>query len=323
MSEVAEKPGARTALASSAPRNAPGKADVGPVSFSISPAALAVWEQVERLGLFRHIAELEVKGYTIIPPEKIGPPEFIAELRERLFDVVERRTGTRPNVETGALRLPSETLNESYKVAGLNSAYLLFEDPIFQKAAVNETVLAIVDYLIGKSANLTTCLSLIKGQGEDDLALHIDSVITPPPLSPHQQFCNVTWALTDYSRENGALCFAPGSHKYLRAPMPGEGIADRVAVEAPAGSVIIWPGSTWHGAFARKAPGLRANVIFQYIRPHIRPLEPYRENVTPEILAANPPRFATLVGQELNHGWKEEGPQRESTAYKRGRHAYD
>ncbi|CAN5493249.1 hypothetical protein BH10PSE12_BH10PSE12_07470 [soil metagenome] len=296
---------------------------VGSIAFSIAPDALAVWNAIERLDLFRHIAELEVKGYTIIPPEKIGPPEFIVRMRETVLDVVERRRGARPDIEAGTFPVPSERLNEAFNAVGINVAYLLFEDPVFQEAAANETVLAIIDYLIGKSANITTCLSLIKGPGDIDLPLHIDSVITPAPLSSHQQFCNVTWALTDYSLEEGALCFVPGSHKYLRAPVPGEGIPDRVAVEAPAGSVIIWPGSTWHGAFARQAPGLRVNMITQYIRPHLRPLEPYRENVTPQILAANPPRFATLMGQDLNHGWKAEGPQRESTAYNRGRHAYD
>lgn len=296
---------------------------VGSNAFSIAPDAEVVWEQIERLGLFRQIAELEVKGYAVIPPEMIGPPAFIDELRQSLIDVVEHRYGTRLDLASNEIPAPDRNVNEAYKAVGINVAYLLFENPAFQKAAMNETVLALIDYLIGKSANITSCVSLIKGPGDTDLPLHIDSVITPAPLSPHQQFCNVTWLLTDYSREGGALCFVPGSHKYLRAPIPGEGVADRVPIEAPAGSVVLWPGSTWHGAFARMTDGLRANLIIQYIRPHLRPLEPYRENVTREILAANPPRFATLMGQDLNHGWKEEGPQRESTAYNRGRHAYD
>jgi ectoine hydroxylase-related dioxygenase (phytanoyl-CoA dioxygenase family) len=94
-------------------------------------------------------------------------------------------------------------------------------------------------------------------------------------------------------------------------------------VECKAGSMIFWGGNTWHGAFARKNPGLRINLIIAMFRPHMRPQEPYRENVTQEILDANPPRFATLMGKHLNYGWQEEGPQNEPEASNVGRHAYD
>lgn len=292
---------------------------------AISEDAVSVWRNIERLGLTRYIAELEVLGYTIIPPEKISSPEFIDRAIEKIFDVVERRAGVRPDIQSG--RQPTSVQiqkdgSEYIRNSSINS-YLLFEDPVFQKIALNEAVLAIVDCILGKSANITASLSLIKGPGGQDLPLHVDNVITPAPFGRHEQFCNATWCLTDYSRENGALCFVPGSHKYSRPPNPGEGVEDRVPIHAPAGSVVIWPGSTWHGAFAKETPGLRVTMITQYIRPHIRPLEPYRENVTAELLASNPPRFGTLVGQDLNHGWKEEGPQNDAEAYKRGRHAYD
>ena len=94
-------------------------------------------------------------------------------------------------------------------------------------------------------------------------------------------------------------------------------------VECKAGSIIFWGGNAWHGAYARKNPGLRINLIMAMMRPHMRPQEPYRENVTQEILDANPPRFARLMGKNLNYGWKEEGPQNEATAYNVSRHAYD
>ncbi|MCC6918694.1 MAG: hypothetical protein IT548_05785 [Alphaproteobacteria bacterium] len=87
--------------------------------------------------------------------------------------------------------------------------------------------------------------------------------------------------------------------------------------------MIFWSGHTWHGAFARTAPGLRINLLMAMMRPHMRPQEPYRENVTAEMLAKNPPVFARLMGKHLNYGWKAEGPQNEATAYNVGRHVYD
>jgi hypothetical protein len=283
-----------------------------------------VWSTITRLGLAENIAELEVRGFTVLPPERVAPPEFIAALRDRILGVARRRTGQPLKLADGTTRRKgSGGENELYEIGGLTVPYLLLEDPLFQEAALNPACLAIIDYLIGKSATITASLAILKSRGEKDLPLHIDQVITPPPLAHVHQFCNVTWALTDYTRANGALCFVPGSHKYFRPPLPGEGVGQRVAVEAPAGSMILWPGSTWHGSFARTSPGLRVTLINQYTRPHLRPLEPYRENVPAELLERLPRRFATLMGKDLNHGWKEEGPQNEATAYNRGRHAYD
>ncbi len=44
------------------------------------------------------------------------------------------------------------------------------------------------------------------------------------------------------------------------------------------------------------------------MRQYMLPQEPYRDTVTPEILARNPPRFAKLMGRHVAYGWKEEGP---------------
>ena len=74
-------------------------------------------------------------------------------------------------------------------------------------------------------------------------------------------------------------------------------------------AIIFWHGNMWHGAAARRAPGLRINLIVAMMRSYLRPQEPYREHVTQDVLDANPPRFATLLGQHLYYGWREDGPR--------------
>ena len=59
--------------------------------------------------------------------------------------------------------------------------------------------------------------------------------------------------LTPCTKDNGALAVVPGSHRLARQPMPGEGIDQAVPVEAEVGSLILWHGGTWHGAFRRAA----------------------------------------------------------------------
>ena len=43
-------------------------------------------------------------------------------------------------------------------------------------------------------------------------------------------------------------------------PSPGDGVEDAVPVEAAAGSLIVWHGNTWHGAYPKETDGLRMNV---------------------------------------------------------------
>ncbi len=260
------------------------------------------WQEIQRLALEPYVAELDAIGYTIVPPELAGPNRFGQRLRDALLDVAERRTGTRPNLDHDA------RFDDPEVAFGQNFSYLLFEDRVFQEAIVNPVVVALVTHLLGENAILSNCLGFIKGPGKTDLALHSDNVYIPAPFPVHAQVCNATWLLSDYTKENGALCFVPGSHQYARHPNPGEGHDERVAVEAPAGSLAFWHGHTWHGAFARKDPGIRMNLINAFMRMYMRPQEPYRENVTAEQLACNPPRFATLLGQHISYGWREEGP---------------
>ncbi|MGE4322715.1 MAG: phytanoyl-CoA dioxygenase family protein [Sphingobium sp.] len=284
---------------------------------SLPQAAAAIWEEIVRLGLERNIAELEVLGYTIIPPDRAAPAGFTDALLARIIDIARRRHGL--VIDLAGTR----ALDGQESGFGFHLSYLLQEDALFQQAVLNPHVLALTDYLLGRNAVLSNCLALLKGRGETMLDLHCDNVMVSAPFPPHDLVANATWALTDYSRENGALCFVPGSHKEYRHPRPGESMDERVVVEAPAGSLIFWGGRVWHGALARSAPGVRVNLITALMRPFLRPQEPYREDVDQALLDRNPPRLATLLGQDISYGWREEGPQGGASANVAGRHAFD
>jgi len=273
--------------------------------FPVTDTVQRIWDEIERLDLVRNIAEIEAFGYTIVPPEKVAPPEIIAELRERVLDVAQRRTGERPDLEVDAASVTRE-----YKDPfGLPLPYLTFDDPAFEAAVVNPAALAIVTYLLGESCRLSDMAALIKGPGGSDLSLHSDNLRIPDPFPPLAQICNVTWCLTDYSKENGSIAFVPGSHRYYRRPLDNEGLDQRVAVDAPAGSLIIFGGHTWHGAFARTAPGLRVALIGYYCRAHLLTQGDYSKGAIPAAsLERNSARFARLMGEHITYGYRQEGP---------------
>lgn len=294
-------------------------------SYPVANPTFAMWDEIERLDLAHHIAEIEVKGYTVVPPEKVAPPGYAEQLLEAVLRVTEKRTGIKLTPD-----MTSDETNPLLKHGfGLPLVYTLFEDPLFQDALLNPVSLALTTYLLGQNALLSDCSILLKGPGGEDLALHADSFRVPDPLPALPVIGNVTWALTDYTKENGALAVVPGSHRRLRHPLENEGISERVAVEAKAGSLIVFGGQLWHGAFARTAPGFRATLVMYMCRPHMTTQGEYGKYVPQDVLRRHPPRFATLLGQRMNYGWREDGPPQADlsdavgASWEMGRNPYD
>jgi ectoine hydroxylase-related dioxygenase (phytanoyl-CoA dioxygenase family) len=267
--------------------------DAGLVSMDDGGAAQRVLGEIRRLGLVENAWELDSLGYTVIRPEQMGSQALAARLQARILELSEEKTGVRPDVETGQ--------THQHFASKLGRAQMmkdvLLQDPLFEQALMQPQVLALVAYLVGESGVLDTMNATLKAPGPEFLSLHVDTG-QPAPLPPYAQVANATWVLSDYTVENGATCFIPGSHKWGRTPLEHEQVdlSMAVPVEAKAGSVLIWHGNTWHGAFPRTAPGLRVALIMYFIRWYLRPQVGYADKVTPEALARNGERFARILG---------------------------
>jgi hypothetical protein len=275
------------------------------VPVPISGDALALWDEIERLGLAANIGELEIKGFTVVAPEKLAPPEFTQRMLEATLAAAKRRHGVEVTGD-----MTTETTPEVLKAPfGLPLVYGLFEDEVFQQALLNPVLQALATYLVGRNAVISEYGLLLKGPGGADLDLHTDSFMMPDPLPAMPHICNLTWIMTDYSRENGSIAFVPGSHRYQRRPLGNEGLAERIHVDAPAGSLIAFGGNVWHGSFARTAPGYRVSSTAYLCRPHMLPQARFGYDVPQDIIDKHPPLFARIMGRKLNYGWKEEGPR--------------
>jgi len=260
--------------------------------------------EICRLGLERNMAEFEAHGYTIVPPQKASTPQFVARLRDAILAVAEKRSGVQSDPVTG------DSHRNLPAASGQYLFNLLLEGRPFEEAIMNETVLAMISYVAGHSVQLSSMTAMVKGPGTVKLDLHSDILFMPPPYPAWASGVNATWALTDYSRENGSTCFWPGSHKFCRQPTAAEreDISQLVPVEAAAGSLIVWHSNTWHGAFARTAPGLRINLIMFFSRPFFVRQEQYDHRIAPEVVDRNGPRFAQLIGRGMPFPMSETGP---------------
>lgn len=261
---------------------------------------------IRKYGLAENIIELETNGLTVVPPEKAAPAGFCDRLRDGVLRFIEKHDGQAPDFETG----------EGHKNQVLGDYhYLILHDPVFQEMLCQPVAVTLLDYLLGENAIVHTNTAICKGPHDEMipgsdlvLPLHSDNYGMPGPFHAHAELANLTWTLSEYSKENGALAYVPGSHLLRRHPLASETLSNAVPVNAAPGSLICWHANTWHGAYRRTAPGLRLSMAGIYSRPHIWPRHPLRDDVTQEILDANPPRFAKFCGRHVMTGWREEGP---------------
>ena len=266
------------------------------------------FRRIRELGLEQNIFELDTYGFTVVPPEKVAEQAFFERLRSTVLRLCSERTGI-------AFDLERNGGFGDYQVQPQRDSqfllfYLLMADRVFEEWILNPTLYTLIDYLMRGQHQLSSLTSFVKWQGErESLGLHSDS---PPDRDGRLPACsdvaNAAYCLTDYTLENGAIAMVPGSHTYCRQPLPGEGEDDAVPVQAEAGSLVVWHGNTWHGAFEKKTDGLRLNVTSYHCHRRLKTQEAYQWRVTQEMLDRNPPEFARLVGADDQMGWDERGP---------------
>jgi len=96
--------------------------------------------------------------------------------------------------------------------------------------------------------------------------------------------------LDPFRDDNGATRFVPGSHLWSTVPLellagsnadyPGQILAC-----APAGSMILFNGSVWHGHAANRSAEPRRSIQGAYIRRDAESKADMRESLHPETLS--------------------------------------
>lgn len=136
------------------------------------------------------------------------------------------------------------------------------------------------------------------GRGEGEQMLHRDRGVWGTTLnrSVETQFSTI-WALTEFTRANGATQFVPGSHLWDkdRQPTPEE---VRYAEMRP-GSVLLYNGTVLHGGGRNETDSPRTGVLIHYTLNWLRQEENQYLSCPPDIAAGLEPRLRELMGYSL------------------------
>ena len=288
-------------------------------SFSASrPSGLG--KAIRDLDLERYVLELESDGLTVVPPNITGVT--VAQL-DRCTEVLLARftamTGCPISLEKGPeaeLAWPAPDPNRaSLRPRECATAptqmliqQLLQLDRCFRDLAVNPVADALIDHVSGpdpaggRARRLSSTNAFVKWQGDygygPGLGLHVDQGANPLPWGRTALTSNATWALTDYTRQDGALAYVPESHKMISPPT--QPLATKMAqpLECPRGSLIVFQGTTWHGAFPKRTPGLRLNAVSYYRHVSVLPQENLKVSMVdqPWQDCDNPKLMRELIG---------------------------
>jgi ectoine hydroxylase-related dioxygenase (phytanoyl-CoA dioxygenase family) len=141
---------------------------------------------------------------------------------------------------------------------------------------------------------------LDRGPGAEAQMPHRDELVWIHMPKPHPELQLATMiALVDFTEENGATLVAPGSHRWPaeRRAEPG----DFVAAEMPAGSAVVYLGSTLHGGGANQtADRWRRGMHLSYVLGWLRTEENHYLGTPIEVTRTLPRRSQELLGYAVH-----------------------
>jgi ectoine hydroxylase-related dioxygenase (phytanoyl-CoA dioxygenase family) len=179
---------------------------------------------------------------------------------------------------------------------------LLARDPVFARVPVHPAVLGVVERVLDPECLLSSLTAVEMGAGETAQPLHADDGSIPLP-KPHVPItCTAIWALTDFTEENGGTRVVPGSHRADHSPRKDERASESRPSAMPAGSVLVYHGSLWHGGGANSSAGRRLAIICNYCAGFLRQEECQLLALPREQVAGFPPRLQALVGYGTYRG---------------------
>jgi hypothetical protein len=234
---------------------------------------------------------LEADGYLML--EGLAGPALVDSLSTRIHELF---------VELGA-RAGFEFKQEPQTDRLAN---LVDYDEVFRLAIAVPKLLACVAHVLGGSFKLSSLNARsARPHSAWTQPLHCDAGALPDARG--NTVCNVLWMLDDFTTENGATRFVPGSHRSGR--LPQEALADPLAphpderlITGPRGSVVVMNAHLWHGGTANRTDKPRLALHSFYCRRDLPQQQYQKALLRPETQEGLSPglRWLLAIDDPLN-----------------------
>jgi ectoine hydroxylase-related dioxygenase (phytanoyl-CoA dioxygenase family) len=236
------------------------------------------------LDIEHHVQRIERDGYTIL--ERVIEPELIDWVARDLL-----------RIENERVVRPAQNIFEGFRTVRIYNL-LAFGSP-YDRVAAHDLVLPLVERVIERGFLVSSMSSIAIEQDETPQPWHADDQHIPLPRPHVPIICNTMWAITDFTKDNGATRLVPGSHKATEFPPPFGDIDGAIAAEMPRGSVLVYNGSLWHGGGANKTDERRVGVAMNYCAGWIRQQENQLLGIPMDVARGFSTRLRKLCGWGL------------------------
>ncbi|KAL6695427.1 hypothetical protein J3F84DRAFT_374353 [Trichoderma pleuroticola] len=235
------------------------------------------------------IDQINEHGYAII--HNAFSPSIVAEAKAEVARLTADPEMVGPAGEKG------RNTFEGYKTQRLYA--LANKSRVFDAFALHEDVLALNDYFLDPGYLINSFQSINILPGESAQTLHYDHgyVTMERPYKPVGTGAMI--ALDDYTADNGSTVIVPDSHLWDSHRVPSA--EETIPVIMPAGSMLFFLSTLWHGGGANTSDESRLALTAQYCQPWIRPLENQILAVDWEKLDDIPERLVDMLGYKVGN----------------------
>jgi ectoine hydroxylase-related dioxygenase (phytanoyl-CoA dioxygenase family) len=238
------------------------------------------------------VAALRSDGAVIV--QNLLGSDVVAAINTEVQPFVDRADPDMRHLNPGVQIFHAQTRH----VSGLAGKSRTFATEVM----VHPLLMAVCESILGPSCaryqlNLAHLLERLPGAG--DQFWHQDEIVwnLVPEPKPELQLASVI-ALVDFTAENGATRVFPGSHRWEAGRYPTNDEA--VAAEMPAGSAIVYLGSTFHGGGAHTGTEPRRGVHLSYTLGWLRTEENNYLAVPPEVACQLPRQCQEVLGYAVH-----------------------
>lgn len=218
-------------------------------------------------------------GYAVV--EGVLDPDNLADKRRQLKDLL-------ATTEFG------DNSFVGYRTRRVFS--LLAKLRCFDDAVLHPLLLGLLDQvLVHYQLCVSTAIEI--APGESAQTLHADDGVYPLPGFGRPLTVNSMWAIDDFTSANGATRLVPGSH--LQPEGTSLSTQGEMIAEMPAGSVLLYLGSLWHGGGSNHTTEPRLGVVIEYVVSWLRPQENLGLTYPPHLARDLPERLQELLGYNL------------------------
>jgi ectoine hydroxylase-related dioxygenase (phytanoyl-CoA dioxygenase family) len=225
-----------------------------------------------------HFAEIEELGFTIIPG--IVSKDELAELRSQI---------------DAALVADWEEYKDLPGKHRFIALDLVNRGPAFVRLLENERMHEVFSYFLGGTCILYSFTSTVVYPNEEQYtcAIHTD---TPRLLPNYHLGLLMTLALDDFTEENGARFYLPGSHRSLEKPSEKEFFAKAVRVSRKAGDAAFFHPLAWHAGGQNRTETPRRGCTIYACRSWMRQRFDYPRMVNGDVLPLLGERGRAFLG---------------------------